>query len=186
MIGWQMEIFHIVGAVSFFSDKAFSCWAKSFNCILLSFLHFDVWICFYAWNCFASMNLVRIDWMSIQILHNFNWVNLSFDLNLIRFHSLLNKSSNISKSNINTCLLETCISCIFNSLEKFIISWIECDCESCINDSSVDMSTKINFANIVISEDCIISGIRSVVSCTMVYWTASWEGNAWFESIFRS
>jgi len=181
-----MEIFHIVGAVSFFSDNTFSCWAKSFNCILLSFLHLDVWVCFYTWNCFASMNLVRIDWMPIQILHNFNWINLSFDLNLIRFHSLLNKSSNISKSDINTCFLETCISCIFNSLEKFIISWIECHCKSCIDDSTVDMSTEVNFADIVIPKDCIISGIRGVVGSTMVYWTASWESNAWFESIFRS
>jgi len=92
----QMKIFHIMRTFSLLSDMTLSGRAKCLYSVNLSFFHFHVWIIFYAGDCFSSVYLVRVYRMSIQISHNFNWVNFSVNLNFIGCHNLLYFFSNLS------------------------------------------------------------------------------------------
>lgn len=122
--------------------------------------------------------------MSIEILYHFYWISFTFDLDLVRLHSLLNYGSNISKSNIDSCFLQASVSSIFNCFKKLIISWIKSNSKGCIDNSSIDMSPKINFADIIISKYCIISRVWSIMSSTMVDGATCWKGNTRPKSIF--
>ena len=53
--------------------------------------------------------------MAIKIFANLDWVGSSSNLDFIRFHSFLNQSSNITKSNVDTSLFDSCVGCILDS-----------------------------------------------------------------------
>lgn len=150
------------------SYMTFASRSKSFNSITFSFLHLDIWVCFDTRDSFACMNFIRLNRMPIKIFYNFDWISFSFYLNFIWLHSLLNQCSQISKSDINACLSNTCIGGIFNSLKQFIICRIKCYSKCSINNTSVDMRSKIYFAHIIISNNSIISWIGSVMSCNVI------------------
>lgn len=157
-----------MGAVSILSNITLSSWSESFNCILLTFLHFFVCSSLYTRNCFSCMNFVRINRMSIKISDNFNGINFSFNLYFISLHCFLDASSYLSKSCINACFPDTSISCIFYCFKKLIISRIESNSKSCIYHSTFYMGSKVYFTDIIICNDCVISRIRAIVSCDIV------------------
>jgi len=166
-------------ALSFLSNVTFSCWSKSFNSVLLSFDHLFIWIIFNTGNCFSSVNFIGIDRMSIQVFNYFHRKSSSFYLNLVRLHSLLNRCSYFWKSCINAGFSNTSIGCIFYSLQESIIHGIESNCESCVNYVSLDVCSKIYLANVIISNDSIVSRVWSVMSCDIIQWTTSWKSYSW-------
>lgn len=115
-IGRKVKIFHIMRAISILLNMSPSSWTESFNCIILPLLHFSWSICLAAGNCFACMNFIWLNWMTIKIFYHLYWVYFSFYLYLIWFHSFLNSSSYICESHIDSCLLYPRISGIFNCL----------------------------------------------------------------------
>ena len=139
-----------MGTIVCFSDESFASWPKSLYGVLFSFDHFLVCICLNAGHCLSCMDAVRLDWVAIEISHCFYWINLSFDLHLVRLHSLLYLWAYLSKSGIDSSLPDSCISSIFHSNQKIIIGGIECYSKSAIDNSPFNMSTKIDFAYVII------------------------------------
>ena len=171
-------------SISFFSDKSFASRTKGFDRICFSFLHFDIGVSLNTRDCLSSMNFIRINGMAIEIFTHFYRICSSSDLNFIWFHCLLDQSSNISQSHINTSLFYAGICCILHCLKKVIIHRIKSYCECSINNPSIDMSSKIDFHDIIFSKDTIISWIWGVMSCAVINRTACWEGNSWKNAIF--
>ncbi len=167
-IGRQIEVSHVMWTVIFLTHKSFSCWSKCFNSIVLSFLHFFIGVGLNARNCLASVYLVWLNWMPIQIFNHFNWEHLSFYLNLVRLHSLLYLSSNFSQPCIDARLSHSSVCSIFDCLQQSIVSRIKCNCKCAINDSTLDVCSKIDFANVVIRKDCVISRIGCIMGCDVV------------------
>jgi hypothetical protein len=106
--------------------------------------------------------------MSVQVLNNLNLVNFTLDFNLIRLHGLLDLLSNIRETNVNSSLLNSCICSILNCQKQIIINWVKGNCEGCVDDSSLNMGTEIDFTNIIILQDSLISWIRGVMSSAVV------------------
>lgn len=101
--------------------------------------------------------------MSIKILDNLNRIDLSLDLNLIRFHGLLDQRSDIPKPDIDAGLLDAGIGGILDSLEKLIVRRVESYSEGCIDDSTVDVRTEVDLADIVIADYRVVSRVGRVV-----------------------
>ena len=181
-----MEVFHVVRTVSIFPDITLSSWSKGFNSVLLAFLHLLVCMSFNTGNGFSSMNFVWFDRMSIQVLDCLHWISSSFDLNFVWLHSLLYFSSNLTESGIYSCLFDAGVCGIFDCCEEIVISRVESNCEGAVDHSSFDVSSKIYFANIIISDYSIISRVRSIMSCNIVKRATSWKCDSRVKSFFRS
>ena len=57
------------------------------------------------------------------------------------------------------------------SIDQRIELGVEMYSPSAVNDSSVDVRTKVNFTDVVILQDCFVTRIGGVVSCEVVYRT---------------
>lgn len=90
-----MEIFHVMGAVSILSHMAFTSWTESLDRILLAFLHFDIRIILDTGHSFTCVDFVGVDWVAIEVLHDFNRINFALYLYLIGLHGLLNQATDI-------------------------------------------------------------------------------------------
>jgi len=112
-----MKIFHIVRAISILPNVSFACGAKCFDSIALALLHFDIWVIFDAGYSFATMNLIWLNRVAIQIANYFDWVDFSLYLYFIGLHGLLNVAANLSDPHVDTCLLDSCICSIFHCLK---------------------------------------------------------------------
>lgn len=111
-----MKIFHIMGAVSILSNVTFSRWSERLDGILLSLLHFNIGVIFNTWHCFACMDFVRVDRMAIEIFNDFDRVYFSFYLHFVWFHGFLDKTTDFSQSDIDSCCFDTGVGCIFDGL----------------------------------------------------------------------
>lgn len=69
-----------------------------------------------------------------------------------------------------------------NVLQK--LPWVESHGESTIHDSSVDVSSEIDFHHVVVFENGIVTIVRGVVSSTMVDRNTRWKSKASLEAIF--
>ncbi len=164
-----MEIFHVMRAITILFNMASTCRTKGLDCIAFTLLHFLIWsVSFNARNRLTCMNFIRLNWMPIQIFDNFDWINFSFYLNLVWFHCLLDPSSDIVESNIDSCLFDSSIGGVFDCFQKLIIGWVEGYCESSVDNSSVYMCSEVNFTNVVIGDDSVVSWVRGVMGCHMI------------------
>jgi hypothetical protein len=132
------------------------------------------------------MYLIRINGVAVEISNNFDRIYFSFDFNFVRLHSLLNPTSNLSEPGIDTSLSQSSIGGVLDSLKQLVVGGIECNSEGTINDSSLDMSSEIDFADIIVVQDSIISRIGSVMCCYVIKRTPSGEGYSRFKPFFRS
>ena len=137
-------------AISLFTYETFSSRAESFNSVSLTFLHLYVCVSFNARDCFTSMNLVWINGVTIQIFYNFNWIDFSIKFDFIRLHCLLDLGSNFTEPSVNTCLTDTSVGCILDSLKQVIILWVEGDSKCGINNSTIDVCSEIDLTNIIV------------------------------------
>src|SRR6218665_2270220 len=103
------------------------------------------------------MNLVWSDRVAVQIADWLDLISFAVEFDFIGFHHFLNGGANITETNINTGCPNTSVGCILDSLQQLIINRIERKRESTINNSAVDMGTKIDFANIILHENGLIT-----------------------------
>lgn len=157
-----------MGAVVGFSNEAFSSRPESFNSILFTLLHFLIRIGLDTGNGFASMNFIRVNGVPIEIADNFDWIDFAFDFHLIGFHSFLNFSTDLTQSGINACFFQPCIGGILYSIEQVVVDRIEGHSESTVDYPSFDVGAEIDFADVVVGEHSIISGVGSVMCGHMV------------------
>lgn len=164
-----MEIFHVMRTITILFNMASTCRTKGLDCIAFALLHFLIWIIsFNARNCFTCMNFVGLNRMPIQIFDNFDWIYFSFYLDLVWFHCLLDSGSDIIESHINSCLFNSSISCVLDCLQKLIIGRVESYCESSVDNSSVYMCSEINFTNVIVGDDSVVSRVRGVMGCHVI------------------
>ena len=65
--GTDVEILHVVTAFQILMDDTFASRSESLNCIELSLFHFCGVTPLHNWNCLASMNVILIYGMPLQI-----------------------------------------------------------------------------------------------------------------------
>ena len=159
-------------AISVLSDVSFASWAKGLDSVLLAFLHFFIGVGFDARNGLSGVDFIGIDRMSVEVADYFNRVGPALDLNLVRFHSLLDASPNLSQPSIDACLSDTSIRGIFDGSQQIIVGGVECYRKGAVDHSTFDMRPEIDFADIVVSDDGVVSGVGSVVGCHVVEGTA--------------
>ena len=106
--------------------------------------------------------------MSTEIFDRFYWECVFSNSHFMRFHHFLDGCTNITKPHIYTCRFDSFICCFFGSCEQRIKHGIESNSEGTINNMSIDLSTEVNFHNIIIAEHSVITWVRSVVSSTIV------------------
>ena len=126
-------------AIQVFIDNTLSSGTECLNSILFTFFHFCLWSTSNNWYTITSMNLVPLHTMSTQISNTPHFVHLLINLYLKRFHGLLNRFTNLSKSSINTCSLDASICCFLDSLQEIVVSRIKCYSECTICHETLDM-----------------------------------------------
>lgn len=95
-VGWQVEVLHVMWTVSLFLDVPLACWTECLDSVELTLLHLHIRVGLDAGDGLASVNLVWIDRMAIEVLDNFDLMNLSVDLNFVGLHGLLDSLPDLS------------------------------------------------------------------------------------------
>jgi hypothetical protein len=121
--------------------------------------------------------------MSTKVSTRFYLISLLINSNFITFHNFLNSCSYIFKPYIDSCCLNTSISCILSCQKKIIKLRLECNSKSTIYNPSFYLSTKVYLAYIIFSNDSVISIVRSVMSSHMVKRTSSRKSYPCIQSI---
>jgi hypothetical protein len=157
--------------------------SRLFNTIRVYFLHLCSGSTLHDGYTLTSMDVVLVNTVAIEISHTFDWISLPIELNLVALHNLLDGSTHVTQPHINTCLLDTSICGFSHSLQKILISWIECNCERTINQVAINVSPKIYFAHVIILENSIVTIVRGVVSGTVVNTASCGESLTCLETI---
>ena len=116
----------------------------------LTFFHSGRFAAFNNRHRFTRMYSVRRNAVSVQIANAFNLVGLAVQIDLIRLHDFLYGLTQVTQSHVNASLLDTTVGGRLDRLQQLVILGIERNCESAIDDVSVDVCAKINFANVVV------------------------------------
>jgi len=114
------------------------------------------------------MNLIWPDRVTAQILTWLNCVSFIFQSDLMRRHNLVNSSSDIAKSNIDSSLFDSLVRSLLHSQKKIVIIGVESYSKCAIDNMPVHLSSKIYLHNVVFSQNCVISRVRGVMGCAVV------------------
>ena len=97
------------------------------------------------------MDVVAVDSVTTEISHTLHLVDLTINLNLITLHDLLDSLSNITEPDIDTSGLHTCLSGVLSGLQKVLELRVKGNSEGTIDQPAVDMSSKVDLADVVVS-----------------------------------
>mmetsp|Transcript_15524 Transcript_15524/g.23281 ORF Transcript_15524/g.23281 Transcript_15524/m.23281 type:complete len:248 (-) Transcript_15524:422-1165(-) len=180
---WDVACFkslHVMRTLSIFMHKSLTRRSKCLDCIKLILLHFGGRTSPHNGNTLSSVNTVLTNRMSIEVTDRLDFVRFTLDFNFIRLHGFLNCSANIAQAHINSCLFDTSVGRILDSLQKVVIDWIKSHCKRTINNAAIDLGSKINFHHVTLFQHCLVASIGRVMGSTMVDRTSCWKTNTCF------
>mmetsp|Transcript_16271 Transcript_16271/g.23969 ORF Transcript_16271/g.23969 Transcript_16271/m.23969 type:complete len:213 (+) Transcript_16271:562-1200(+) len=131
------------------------------------------------------MNAVRPDAVSVQVSNTLDWKRLSIQLHLITLHHLLNGLANVTKTHVNSSRLDTSLSRLLHSFQQWIVSRIERNSKCTVNDSTVNLRTKVNLHHIIILQFSIIARIGSVMGSDVIDAATGGKANAATKPFFH-
>jgi len=115
--------------------------SKGLNGKVFALLHFCLVTIVNNGNRLASVDLVRVDRVSVQVTDRLDLICLALNLNLVRLHDFLDGGTNIAQSHVNTSLLDSSVGRILDSSQQVIVNRVEGERESRVNDSSCNTNT---------------------------------------------
>ena len=121
--------------------------------------------------------------MAAEVLHRLDRICSISNFNLVGFHDFLDRLSNIAKSHINTCGLDSFLGRLFDGLEQWVKHGIKRHSKRTINNMTINLRSKIDLHDIVVFQDCVVSWVWRVVSGAFVNAAAGWESDALLYSI---
>ena len=113
-------------------------------------------------------------------------IYFAVDLDLIGFHNFLNGFPDVAQPDVNTGGSDASIGRISDRFQQFVVFVIEGDSESAINDSSVNMSSEIDFADVVVLKDSRVASVGRVVSGALIQRTTRRESESGLESLLAN
>jgi len=164
----HFRVAHVVARLHVIVDESTAGRAKSFDSVNLILLHANRLTALDNRNRLAGVNAIRSDRVSAQIANRLYLVCFPVELNLVRLHNLLNRFSNVTQANVDSSRLDASVGRIADRLEKLVVLLVEGKRKRAVDDAPVDVSAKINFANIVVAENRLVARIWCIVSSAMV------------------
>mmetsp|Transcript_105343 Transcript_105343/g.187274 ORF Transcript_105343/g.187274 Transcript_105343/m.187274 type:complete len:416 (-) Transcript_105343:51-1298(-) len=177
--------FHVVGAIQVFDHVALAVGSKGLNCVELAFLHDGGFLILRDRYGLTTVDLVWANRVSIEVTHRLHWESLAVELNLIRLDGLLYGSTDVGKSRINPSFLDASVRSFLRCLNDRIILLVESDGKCTVNDAATHLHSKVQLADIVVLEDCIVAVIWGVMCCNPVQGATCGEAPATLQSIGR-
>lgn len=106
--------------------------------------------------------------MSTEISDALNWVRLAFYLNLVGFHSFLNRFANIRQPHINASFFDACVCRILDCRKQIIELGIKGHRKSTISHQTPNVAAIVNFHDITVLKYSLVAQIWCVVRCTVI------------------
>lgn len=116
--------------------------------------------------------------MSIEVFDRPHSISSTFYLHFVWLHCLLNARADLSQPGIDACFSDAGIGGVFDGLKELIVGGIEGDSKRAVNDPAFNLGPKVDFADVIICDNGIVSGVGSIVSSHMVEWAPSREGDS--------
>mmetsp|Transcript_2590 Transcript_2590/g.4296 ORF Transcript_2590/g.4296 Transcript_2590/m.4296 type:complete len:310 (-) Transcript_2590:667-1596(-) len=172
---------HIVTAFQVLYNVSSAGGAKCLNRIALAFFHLGHFTTLNDGNTLARMNLVRRDGMSLKVAAALDFMCLAVNLYFVRLHYFLDSLTDIAQTNINACGLDTRFGGLPCGFEEWIELWIERHCPCRVNDSAVNLGSKINFHHALLREPGWVARVGCVVCSDVIQGASSRETNTGVE-----
>lgn len=123
---------------------AFTSGGKGFDCKDFTFFHALIGLGLVEGDLLASMDMVAENIMASNVTNCFDRDDLSVKLNFVALYHFLNSLTDVVHASINAGFLQTDIGGRLGSCEQVLIDWIGSHSERAVDNSAVDVNTKVN------------------------------------------
>lgn len=123
----------------------------------------------------AAVNGKVSNRMSVQVPNALDRQHLALNFYLVTLHDLLDGGANVAHADIDTSLLDTSICGGFARIDEIVVYGVKSDGKGTVDDTAVDVDTKVDLHDILIVDNHFVARIRGVVRRAVVYAETSRE-----------
>eukprot|EP00038_Savillea_parva_P020370 m.31129 g.31129 ORF g.31129 m.31129 type:complete len:321 (-) comp4776_c0_seq1:34-996(-) len=114
------------------------------------------------------MNAVRFNGVTVEVGQGLDRIHFAVQFELVRLHDFLNLLTNVAELDVDTSRLDARVGGVLDGLEQLIVLWIEGDGPRTVNDAPVDVSAKVNLANVIVSQDRLVALVGCPVGSAVI------------------
>mmetsp|Transcript_1403 Transcript_1403/g.2849 ORF Transcript_1403/g.2849 Transcript_1403/m.2849 type:complete len:216 (-) Transcript_1403:431-1078(-) len=171
-----------MGTFHVFMDVSFPSRSECFNGVKFPLFHFGLLPGLDNGNGLSGVNLVGCNSVSVKILDRFDGVCLPINLDLVGLHHFLNGRTDLPQPCVDPRHANTLIGSRLHRFLERIKRWVERNGKRAVDDSPVDVSAKVDFHDIVVVQNGVITLIRCVVCRNMIQGASRWKSYTRLES----